>query len=103
MDLFEWIKDIERLYENLIKNAKDINLKDIEGFRDQQTKQFETFIERKNELVNDALITLTTSGDSQINEFGDQIDKAINKIEVKFQEEMGNLHKIIIDEMGLDF
>ncbi|MHA1932090.1 MAG: hypothetical protein ACW96X_06095 [Promethearchaeota archaeon] len=103
MDLFEWIKDIERLYEDLINNAKDINLKDIEDFRDQQRKQFEAFIERKNDLVNDALITLTTSGDSQINEFGDQIDNAIKKIEVQFQKEIENLHKIIIDEMGLDF
>jgi vacuolar-type H+-ATPase subunit H len=103
MDLFEWIKDFERLYENLIDNAKEINLKNIEEFRDQQRKQFETFIERKNELVNDSLSTLATSSDTQIKEFEDQIDKAINKIEVQFQEEIANLHKIILDEMGLDF
>jgi hypothetical protein len=103
MDVFDWIKDIERLYENLINNAKDINLKDIEEFREQQRKQFETFLERKNELVNEALITLAMSGDTQNKEFGDQIDKALKKIEVQFQEEIANLHKIIIDEMGLDF
>lgn len=103
MDLFEWIKDFERLYEKLIDNAKEINLNSIEEFRDQQRKQFETFIERKNELVNDSLSTLATSSDTQIKEFEDQIDKAINKIEVQFQEEIANLHKIIIDEMGLDF
>ncbi len=103
MDLFEWIKDFERLYENLINNAKDINLNDIEEFRDQQRKEFETFLERKNELVNDGLSTLAMSGVTQIKEFEDQTDKAINKIEVQFQEEIANLHKIILDEMGLDF
>ena len=103
MDLFEWIKDFERLYEKLIDNAKEINLKSIEEFRDQQRKQFETFIERKNELVNDSLSTLATSSDTQIKEFEDQIYKAINKIEVQFQEEIANLNKIILDEMGLDF
>ncbi|MHA2037234.1 MAG: hypothetical protein ACW98X_12415 [Promethearchaeota archaeon] len=103
MDVFEWVKDIEDLYENLINNAKDINLKDIEEFREQQRKQFESFVEKKNELVNNALITLATSGDTQIKEFEDQIDKAIKKIEVQFQEEISNLHKLIIVEMGLDF
>jgi predicted DNA-binding transcriptional regulator len=103
MDVFEWVKDIEELYENLINNAKDINLKDIEEFREQQRTQFESFLEKKNELVNNALISLTTSGDTQIKEFEAQIDKAIEKIEVQFQEEISNLHKLIIDEMGLDF
>lgn len=103
MDAFEWIKDIENLYENLINNAKNINLKDIEEFREQQRKQFETFIERKNDLVNEALIILTTSGNVQIKEFDNQIDKAIQKIELQFQEEIANLLKININEMGLDF
>ncbi len=103
MNLFEWIKDIEKLYENLINNAKDINLKDIEAFRDQQRKKFEDFLEKKNELVNNALIKLTIDSDAKSKEFEDQMDDALKKIEVQFQKEIGNLHKLIIDEVGLDF
>ncbi len=103
MDLFEWLKDIEKLYENLMNNAKDINLKDIEDFRNQQRERFETFLEKKNDLVNSALIQISLDSDAETKVFEDQMDKAIKKIEVKFQKESENLYKIIIDEIGLDF
>lgn len=103
MNLFEWIKDIENLYENLINNAKDINLKEIEKFRDQQRKKFEDFLEKKNELINNALIKLATDSNAKTKEFEDQMDVALKNIELLFQKEIGNLNKLIIDEVGLDF
>lgn len=103
MDLFEWIKDVDNLYENLINNAKDINLKDIEDFRDQQRKKFEVFLEKKNDLVNNCLIKLALDSDAETKVFEDQMDVVIKKIEVNFQKEVENLHKLIIDEIGLDF
>jgi len=41
MDIFKEIKDIERVYEDLITNAKNRNLKDIELFRGEQQKNFD--------------------------------------------------------------
>ncbi|KKL47660.1 hypothetical protein LCGC14_2333340 [marine sediment metagenome] len=103
MDLFEWLKDIDKLYENLTNNAKDNNLKDIEDFRDQQRKKFEAFLEKKNDLVNSALVKLALDSDAETKVFEDHMDGAIKNIEENFQKEIENLHKLIIDEIGLDF
>ena len=36
MDLFENLKDIEKVYEDLVNNAKNLNLNEIEKFRDNE-------------------------------------------------------------------
>jgi hypothetical protein len=103
MNIFEWIKDIEQVYDDLINNAKEINLNDIEKFREEQRIEFEKFLDKKNELVNNALINLSKDVDSQIKVFRETMDKAINKIEKKFKKNIQNLQKLIITETGLDF
>ena len=103
MSLFEWIEDIEKTYEKLVKDAKDINLKNIEEFRDQQRMYFEYYLEEKNDLINNALIELANDVRKETEVFETQMDKAIKIIEEDFQKEIEKLHKLIIDEVGLDF
>ena len=103
MSLFEWTKDIEKTYEKLIKDAKDINLKNIEEFRDQQRMYFEYYLEEKNDLINNALSELANDVRKGTEGFETQMDKAIKIIEKDFKKEIENLHKLIIDEVGLDF
>jgi len=103
MDLFEWIKDIEKVYEDLINNAKEINLNDIEEFRDQYRKRLEFFIDEKNELINNALINLSIEVDKETKVFEEQMDNALKHIKNQFQKEIKNLQELIIVEVGLDF
>lgn len=103
MDLFEWIKDIEKVYEDLINNAKEINLNDIEEFRDQYRKRLEFFIDEKNELINNALISLSIEVDKETKVFEEQMDNALKHIKNQFQKEIKNLQELIIVEVGLDF
>jgi len=103
VSIFDWIKDIEKQYDNLINNAKTINLKNIEEFRTQQQEQLDKFLDDKNQLVNNALMTLTTSSNVQIKIFEEKMDKAFNKIEEEFQLEIPKLLNLIFNEMGLDF
>lgn len=103
MDIFENLKDIEKVYEDLINNAKKLNLKDIEDFRSDQDKKFEQFIKKKNELVNTTLGNLAIEVDGEIKTFEKQLNNAIKKIEMHFQKNIGKLHKLIIEEVGLDF
>lgn len=103
MDLFEWIKDIEKVYEDLINNAKEINLNDIEEFRDQYRKRLEFFIDEKNELINNALINLSIEVDKETKVFEEQMDNALKHIKKQFQKEIKNLQELIIEEVGLDF
>jgi hypothetical protein len=103
MDIFKWIKDIEKVYEELINNAKNVNLNDIEEFRESQRKEFEDYIRKKNDLVKFALITLSQDVDSEIKTFRDKMDIAIKRIEKEFQNSIQNLNELIISEAGLDF
>ena len=103
MDVFENLKDIEKVYEDLINNAKNLNLKDIEDFRNDQDKKFEQFIKNKNEFVNTTLGNLSIEVDGEIKTFEKKLDNAIKKIEMHFQKNIGKLHELIIEEVGLDF
>ncbi len=103
MDLFEWLKDIEIVYEDLINNAKEINLNDIEEFRDQYRKRLEFFIDEKNDLINNGLINLSIEVDKETKVFEEQMDDALKYIKKQFQKEIKSLHELIIEEVGLDF
>jgi len=103
MDLFENLKDIEKVYEDLVNNATNLNLKEIEKFRDNEQRTFEKFIREKNELVNEVLGTLAKDTNIKINNFENKLDGAINKIELQFQKSIRDLQKLIIEEVGLDF
>ncbi len=103
MDLFEWIKDIQNVYEELVNNAKNINLKEIEEYREEQVKKFETFLTKINILVKTALGNLAVDIDNKTNTFEKNQNYAIKNIEVEFQKNIENLEKLISEEVGLDF
>jgi len=103
MDLFEWVKDIEKVYEDLIGNAKKLNLNEIEEYRKEQNEKFEDFIIKINVLVNTAIGNLTVDSDIKTNTFEKKLDKAIQNIETEFKKNMENLQKLIIEKVGLDF
>lgn len=103
MDLFEWVKDIEKVYEDLIGNAKKLNLNEIEEYRKEQNEKFEDFIIKINVLVNTAIGNLTVESDIKTNTFEKKLDKAIQNIETEFKKNLENLQKLIIEEVGLDF
>ena len=103
MDFFEWVKDIETVYEDLIGNAKKLNLNEIEEYRKEQDEKFDDVITKINVLVNTALGNLTVDSDIKTNTFEKKLDKAIQNIETEFKKNLENLQKLIIEEVGLDF
>jgi hypothetical protein len=103
MDIFKEIKDIEKIYENLITSAKGRNLREIELFRAEQQQNFELFISNKNELVNNVLGNLSKEVDKKIQIFEESLGEAINKIENQFQKSIAELQNMIIEKVEFDF
>ncbi len=103
MDFFEWVNDIEKVYEDLIGNAKKLNLNEIEEYRKEQDEKFDDFITKINVLVNTALGNLTVDSEIKTNTFEKKVNKAIQNIETEFKKKLENLQKLIIEEVGLDF
>ena len=63
----------------------------------------EDYVKKKNDLVRNAIITLSQDVDTEIKIFGEKIDIAIKNIEKEFQNNVQDLNKLIITEAGLDF
>ncbi len=103
MDLFKWTQYIQNIYHNLVENAKNVSLKQIEEFREEQDKKFETFLNKINVLVKTALGNLAIDIDSKTNIFERDLNHAIKNIEVEFKKNIPNLEKLIVDKVGLDF
>ncbi len=103
MDIFEWIDEIQKVYDELIENSKNVNLKEIENFRQEQDTKFENFVTTINVLVNTALGNLAVAIDTQTNTFEKNLDKSLKNIEVGFKKNIPKLQKVIIKELGIDF
>lgn len=103
MDIFKNLNEIEKVYEDLIENAKKLNLKEIEDFRNEQNEKFDSFITKVNVLVNTAIGNLTVDIETKKITFEKQMNDALNKIDYEFQKNIDNLQKLIIKEIGLDF
>ncbi len=103
MDIFEWVKDIEKVYDNLINDAKSLNLKEIEEFREIQNENFEEYITKINVLVKTAIGNLTVDIDKETNVYEKNLNNAINKIESNFKKNIGKLQNLIIEKVGIDF
>ncbi|MFW9901371.1 MAG: hypothetical protein ACFFDY_08785 [Candidatus Thorarchaeota archaeon] len=103
MDIFEWLKDVEGIYNNLINDAKSVNLKEIEEFREKQNEKFEEYITKINVLVKTAIGNLTVDIDKETNVFEKNLNNAIIKIESNFKKNISNLQNLIIEKVGIDF
>jgi len=103
MDIFESVKEIEKIYGDLIDDAKQFNLKEIEKFRNEQNENFDKYIGKINVLVNTAIGNLTIDVEEQKITFEKKLHDVIKNIEAELQKKIGNLHQLIIKEIGVNF
>ena len=63
MEIFKWTDEIEKVYMELIKNAKEDNLAEFKSLRNNQEKMIEFSINQKQKIVNLALKNLAEEVD----------------------------------------
>ena len=103
MKIFKWAIEIEKVYEDLIKNAKEENLAEIQVVRNNQEKMFEFALIQKQEITNSALKNLHEEVDVGIKKFRNQVNKNLKNIEEHYQKNKDNLIKSIIEKLELEF
>ena len=103
MKIFKWAIEIEKVYEDLIKNAKEENLAEIQVVRNNQEKMFEFALIQKQEFTSSALKNLHEEVDVGIKKFRNQLNKNLKNIEEHYQKNKDNLIKSIIEKLELEF
>jgi len=103
MEIFNWIKDIEKIYEDLISKARDANLREIEEFRATQEKILGELLDQKKKNVNDTLLLLSDGLKSNIKSFEEELGSSIKNMDKAYQEKVEDLKKLIIDKLGMNF
>lgn len=103
MRIFEWAKDLEKVYKDLIEKAKEQNLKEIEELQKENQKSLEETQNSKGDLVTKALNSLRDDVNTEISQFKKKLEKILNDYDQSYNQNKNNLIDKIINELGLDF
>ncbi|MFW9952253.1 MAG: hypothetical protein ACFFKA_19200 [Candidatus Thorarchaeota archaeon] len=103
MKIFEWVEEIERIYDELVEKAKKENLEDIRKERNAQEKLLEDTIHNNQEIINNALATVSKKGTEESSKFEELLTNLRNKIEKYYYENKEVLINSIFKELGFDF
>jgi hypothetical protein len=103
MKIFEWMKDIEKVYNDLIEKAKEENLIEIQNFRKEQEKILEVYLQKKQNIVKNILSSLNTETNEGVKVFKEDIKSKLEAVKASYENEKKNLLDKIITKIGLDF
>ncbi len=103
MEIFEWIKEIEKVYENLIEKAKSENLTELKSLREEQENLMEKSIDNFRNSSDSALKTLTKNLEDQNIFINEKLKEFKNKMKKAYDDNKKNLIELIIKDIGFDF
>ena len=103
MEIFEWTKEIENIYKDLIDKAKNLNLTELEDLRMEQEKDMEKRIEHNNKIVESALNSQLLTLNDENSYIAKNIEDFKNKMDNQYQSSKKALFKLLIKDIGFDF
>jgi len=103
MEIFKWVKDIEKVYSDLIEIAKKENLEELVQFRADQEKTLESLLSKKQEILSLAFKNLSLEVNEEIENFDKKLESSIKKIEKNYQKNKDLIKKSILEKLGFDF
>ncbi len=103
MEIFKWANELEKVYDDLIKNAEEESLAEIKALRNNQEKMMESTLNQKQNIVNLALKELSEKIEKEITSFKNDLNQKIKTIEDQFQKSKNNVINSITKKLGLEF
>lgn len=103
MSIFEMIRDIEKVYENLINKAKNESIAEIQSIKEQKEDDLKITLTKKNEFVDSVLKTVSKEVNDNIEKFEKNFSEALKKIEIHYQNNKDSLAELITKKLGYDF
>ncbi|TFG21764.1 MAG: hypothetical protein EU529_12575 [Promethearchaeota archaeon] len=103
MEIFKWTNEIEKVYDDLITNAREESLAEIKALRNNQEKMKEFTLNQKQNIVNLALKELSEKVEKEITSFKNDLNQKIKTIEDQFQMSKNKIIKSITKKLGFEF
>jgi len=103
MEIFKWVEEIEKIYDDLIEKSKKESLEDIRKARTAQEKEMENTIYKNQEIINEALAKVSKEVSNNSENFEEQLKNLCNKIEKYYQENKEGLSSLLFEKLGFDF
>ena len=103
MRRFEWIKDLEKVYQQLIEKARQEHSLEIQVFKEQQENLLKEMLKKNHDLVNLSLESLSEDVSSGTRSYENELDEALKKIENDYHKKKDKLAIQIIKELGFNF
>jgi F0F1-type ATP synthase membrane subunit b/b' len=103
MEIFKWVEEIEKIYDDLIEKAKKGSLEEIQEARASQEKEMEDIIYKNQEIINEALAKVSKEVHEKSEDFEELIKDLCNKIEKHYRENKTGLTSKLFEKLGFDF
>ena len=103
MKIFEWVEEIERIYEELVEKTKKESLEDIRKERSAQEKLLEDTTRKNQDIINNALKTVSKKLSAESAKFEELLMNLRNNIEKYYYDNKEDLINSIFKEVGFDF
>jgi len=103
MEIFKWVEEIEKIYDDLIEKAKDESLGAIKKVQSSQAKVMEEMIYKNQENLNNALTEVSKEVKGKSEEFQVLLKDLCVKIERYYLENKKGLTNLLFEKIGFEF
>jgi len=103
MEIFKWVEEIEKIYDDLIEKAKDESLEEIKKVQSSQAKIMEEMTYKHQENLNNELTKVSEEVRRQSKEFEVLIKDLCSKIKHYYLENKKGLTDLLFEKIGFDF
>jgi len=103
MSIFNWVKDIEETYDELIEKAQKENKSELNNLKEQEETNLKQTLDKKRNFIERVLNELKQDIDFRISNFKQKINKEIEKTEKDYKSIQDQIIKQVLSDIGVDF
>ena len=103
MNIFDSVNELEKMYENLLNEAKERHTNEVRLLREKNDEMIDKSVNLLDEFINNTLDNLTVELQNKIDEYKRTIEQLFQKIEQEYKENKGNYINQIIKILELPF
>ena len=103
MEIFNWVKEIEDLYKELIEKTQNENLTEIQNLKNKNDELIDKTLMEKQKFVSLWLKNLSDTVNDEIKKLNLKLVDVFKEIELNFQKRCKNLEESIIEKLGFNF